>query len=480
MSLAITGATIIDGAAQTPIEGCAVWIEAGRIKAIAGCEELRIPSGTKIIDGRGKYVIPGLMNANVHLLTDVRVEVLARYMGRYEELIAEAAQVALKNGLTTVFDTWGPRRFLMTVRDQINEGTIPGSRIFCAGNIAGFDGPLSQDFDSSGVGTAAGVASAPLVKRINAIWVENVGRQLMWQSPEQVAQEIRAYISKGVDFIKYASNDHFPGAFLAFSPRAQAAIVEEAHRAGIMAQAHTMSGEGLRVAVEAGCDLIQHANITGPIAIPEVTLELMAKRRTPAVVFPWTRRGLEWIMANASDEERTMWAASDTNVRNLIGADVPLLLANDGGIFAPEISTNPQFAKTWGAAPEDEGLLPLGTGHFVWFRAMEEKGCPPMEILKAATRNVAVANGKGKDLGTLEVGKIADLLILNKNPLHAAENYSSIHMIIKDGVVVDREALPVNRILTKPMEPPAEEEASYKPFIQSAARLPFHPICRCC
>src|SRR4029077_7001397 len=95
-------------------------------------------------------------------------------------------------------------------------------------------------------------ASAPFAKRINAIWVENTGRHLMWLTPEQVAQEVRAYIGKGIDFVKYASNDHSPGAFLAFSPQVQAAIVREAQRARLTAQAHTTTVEGLRIAIEAG------------------------------------------------------------------------------------------------------------------------------------------------------------------------------------------------------------------------------------
>src|SRR5262249_32287066 len=161
----------------------------------------------------------------VHLFGLHPIEGYIRYMGRYEEIIAEAAQVALKNGLTTVFETWGPRRFLMNVSSRINKGEQPGSRIFCAGNIVGFDGPFSQDF----MERAPDVMTAVLCKRINSIWVENVGRHLMWLTPAEVAQEVRAYIAKGVNFIKYGSNDHWPGAFLAFSARQQAAIVEEAH-----------------------------------------------------------------------------------------------------------------------------------------------------------------------------------------------------------------------------------------------------------
>ena len=281
------------------------------------------------------------------------------------------------------------------------------------------------------------MASAALVKRINAIWVENVGRHLMWLTPEQVAQEVRAYIGKGIDFIKYASNDHLFAAALSlhFRRRAQAAMVEEAHRAGITAQAHTMSVEGLRIAIEAGCDLIQHANITGPVPIPETTLELLPKSKTGAVVFPLTQRtlGLDHGKRLHRTRTRTMWKASDTNARNLIRSGAPLLLANDGAILAPEMRERSRVRQELVAAPEEDNLIRLGTGHFAWFKAMEEKGCPPMEMLRAATRNIAVAYGKDKDLGTLEPGKIADLLILDKNPLQAAENYRSIHMIFKDG-----------------------------------------------
>jgi imidazolonepropionase-like amidohydrolase len=468
MSLLISDATVIDGVAERPSEGQSIWIEGNRIQAIGRRDELGVPPSVRTFDARGKYVIPGLMNANVHLLAGFILETVLRHLNRFEELIAEAAQVALKVGITTVFDTWGPRRSLMSVRDKINEGQLPGSRIFCAGNILGFDGPFSPDF----LPKAPEVVSASLANRINSIWVENVGRHLMWLPPEQVAKEVRAYLAKGVDFIKYASNDHYPGAFLAFSPWVQAAIVEEAHRAGTTAQAHAMSVEGLRAAIEAGCDLVTHCNITGPVPISESTLELMVKRNTGAVVFAWTQRGLDWVLENCSDLD---WRVADTNARNLIQSGAMLLLANDGAIYPPELATDPAWANWSIRAPEDN-LFSLAGGHFTWFKAMEEKGCPPMKMLQAATRNIAVAYGKDKDLGTLEPGKIADMLILDKNPLQAAENYRSIRDVIKEGVVVDRDALPLNPILTLPAEPPAEEEASYKRFV-TAAKLPLCPMC---
>jgi imidazolonepropionase-like amidohydrolase len=474
MQLLIAGVTVIDGVADKPAEARSIWIEGGRIKAIDAVAEIGTPAAAKVIDAHGKFVIPGLLNANVHLLCDVRLENLARYLDRYEDLIVEAAQVALRNGLTTVFDTWGPRRPLMAVRERVNGGEVPGSRFACAGNIIGFDGPFSADF----FGKTLEVASTALANRINAMWVENVGRHLMWLTPGQVAREVRTYIGKGIDFIKYGSNEHaFPGAFLAFSPQAQQAIVREAHQAGLTVQAHTTSIEGLRIAVESGCDLIQHANITGPVAIPETTLELMTVRRTGAVVFPFTERRWSWIMQNVSDAERTSWHASDANVRSLIRSGVPLLLGNDGAVFPPERATAP--AKNWATAGEDN-LIDLATGHFSWFRAMEEKQCPPMDMLRAATRNIALAYGKDHDLGTLEPGKVADLVILDKNPLEAADNYRTINAIVKNGELIDRDALPTTPLLTGPMAH-VEEEMSYIPFLSSGQNsCPTCPPCMCC
>jgi imidazolonepropionase-like amidohydrolase len=473
MTLIVSGVTVIDGVSDRPAEGRSIWIERGRIKAIAPQSELRNVPGARVIQAGGKFAIPGLMNANVHLFPDARLESLARYWGRYEGLIAESAQVALKGGLTTVFDTWGPRRFLMAVRDGVARGDMPGSRCFCAGNIIGFDGPLSTDFFAK----AAEVASGATVRRINAIWVENTGRHLMWQTPEQVASEVRAYIGKGIDFVKYASNEHYGtsgGAFLAFSPRAQEAIAREARRAGRSVQAHTTSVEGLRIAVEAGCNLVQHANITGPVPIPSYTLDLMAERRVGAVVFPFTQRRLDWIGANVSDLERTMWGASDSNVCNLIRSGVPLLLGNDGSVMGPARLSAQE--KHW-ATPGEDNLIDLATGHFSWFKAMEEKGCAPMEMLRAATLNIAVAYGKSDDLGSLQPGKVADILVLDRNPLLAAENYRTIYMIIKDGEPVECECLPLQPIQTKVPEPAEEEEASFVPFVTGSAQLPMCPMC---
>jgi imidazolonepropionase-like amidohydrolase len=475
MSLVIEGSTIIDGVASAPIEEQSIWIEEGKIKAIGRPADLRVPPKTETLDVRGKFVIPGLMDANVHLLLLMRLEDLVRYEDRYVDLIAEASQVALRNGLTTVFDTWGPRRDLMTVRDQINSGEIPGSRIFCAGNIIGLDGPLSPDFFPK----AMEAASRGLVERINSLWAENVGPGLTWMTPERVAHEVGFYIGQGVDFIKFASSEHTvpmgPSAFLAFSPQCQAAMVAEAHRAGLTAQAHTSSVEALRVSIEAGADIIQHCNITGPTPIPGATLQLLVERKTASTVFPITQRRFDWIREKGDVLTGRIFStvSVDTNVRNLIQSGAILLLATDSTILPAEMAADPLLAA---AVTGEDNLFELGQGHFHWLKAMEEKGFPAMEGLKAATRNIAVAYGKDAFLGTLQPGKIADMLVLDKDPLQSAENYRSIHMILKDGRIVDRSALPVSPILTKEVaESPVKSAASFPLLGIRAGGLP--PCC---
>src|SRR5512143_3015131 len=99
--IAITGATVIDGTGKAPITDGVVVITNGRISAVGKAATVQVPTSTRTIDARGKYVIPGLMDANLHLFLNLDLETLIKYEGRYHEVAIEGAQIALKNGLTT-------------------------------------------------------------------------------------------------------------------------------------------------------------------------------------------------------------------------------------------------------------------------------------------------------------------------------------------------------------------------------------------
>jgi imidazolonepropionase-like amidohydrolase len=243
----LKGATIIDGTGAQPIEG-SIAITNGLITAIGATREVRT-RGAKVIDVSGKYIVPGLMDANVHLFYAPSPDVLYGYDGHYDELILEAAQVALKSGVTTVFDTWGPREYLVKVRDAINAGGRTGSRIFLAGNIVGFGSPTSNDF----LPPLRTILPKVDTDRFDAIWEQGVGSDLLWKTPQQVRERVHNYIQNGhLDFVKYAASGHKEGQFIAFSAEVQKAIVEEGHAAGLTVQAHTTSPESLGMEIEAG------------------------------------------------------------------------------------------------------------------------------------------------------------------------------------------------------------------------------------
>jgi len=440
--IAIVGATIIDGTGRPPIRDGVILIDGPAIAAVGPQDRIVVPAGATVIDASGRFIIPGMMDSNVHLVIQRTVEFLARHEDRLEDLIEEASQVALKYGQTTVFDTWGPLRPLLAVRDRINRGETPGSRLFVAGNCIGMSGPLGPDMNAEGGKTA----SAAFVKRINSLWEENVGPGLAYMTPEQVRAAVRAYSARGVDFLKYASSGHAQPQFLVFSEEAQKAIVEEGHRAGLTVQAHTTTNESLRLAAEAGVDLVTHADDTGPTAMAEAVLSILKERRVPCGIIPKTKRrwGVE-IDQNAdtpgTPPDRRSLLFRRSNQELLIQAGVPILLNTDGGLWHPDhlARFEPRHWLDFGAV--------IGTGYLLGCQGLVDSGLSPMEVILAGTRNIAAAYKKLDHLGTLETGKRADLVILDADPLADIANLRKIGAVMKDGRIVDRESLPLKKIL---------------------------------
>jgi imidazolonepropionase-like amidohydrolase len=447
----MVGATLVDGTGSLPRPASAVVFREGRITWAGPASKLERGPRLKVIDVAGKWMIPGLMDANVHIVNYKDLEVLLRYEpGCYDDLAIEATQIALKAGITTVFDTWGPLESLRRVRDRINRGEVIASRIFCAGNIIGMGGPYSADLSLNP--SYRDALNPIVVETINRHWTQGAGDELTWMSAEDVGAAVRQYIaSRGIDFVKYSGSAHAHGRFLAFSPDAQRAIVEEAHAAGMTAQACTITGEALKVAIAAGVDLLQHGDITGLYPMPQATLDLIVQRQLPCVAFLMTERRVaafrtQKLMGEPWDQ---IWAMRDENDRRLIRAGAKLLLGNDATLVGQNWRTSPVWSKML-AGPDPSHRL--GEMHLVWLQAARERDMSAMDALCSATRNIAEAYKKEDELGTVEVGKRADMVVLDADPLADVANYGRITHVVKDGVLVDRDRLPERPILTSDAE----------------------------
>ena len=452
-----TGATIIDGNGGKPISNGVLVVEAGKIKAVGAAGHVSIPAGAERVDVSGKYIVPGLMDANVHLVpwpSWTYIEFLARYENNFEGIAEEAAQIALKHGFTTVFDSMGPARPEMRVRDRINRGEAEGARIFVAGDIVGFRAVFT---------TPQSIASASKAfqARINAQFEMNGGPDLAWMTPQQVKAEMTRYVAEGVDFVKYGATGDGPPvnsevgqeAVLRFTPEQQRAMVEAVHAAGKIIQTHQTSAESLRIVVESGVDMAQHCALTGPSRIAEETIRLMVQRKFYC--------GTQWGLLTDEQQKqvregRFPYTEADNgkpgvdfsveNAVRLIKAGVPELISTDAGTIDPDVAKD--FGPDGGPGGLGGHASLIGESEFDDMKAMQQRGMTAMMIIQAATRNIAAAYHKLDAFGTLEPGKLADLIVVDADPLADVQNLKKLSMVVKEGRTIDVASLPLHPILT--------------------------------
>lgn len=453
---AFTGATVIDGNGGKPIANGVVLIDGRTIKAVGPASHISIPKEAERIDVTGKYIVPGLMDANVHLVpwpSWTYIEFLARYENNFQGIAAEAAQIALKHGFTTVFDSMGPAIPEMVVRDRINRGELEGPRIFVAGDIVGFRAVFTTP-------EAIASASKAFQARINAQFELNGGPDLAWMTPEQVHDEMVKYVAKGVDFVKFGATGDDPPvnsavgqeAVLRFTPGQQRAMVEAVHAAGRIIQTHQTSAESLRIVVESGVDMAQHCAHTGRSRIAEATIQLMIQRKFYCGT-QWgvlTDKQIQQVREQSFPTEKDNGKEGvDFGVENavrLIKAGVPELVSTDAGTIDPDVAKD--FGPDGGPGGLGGHASLIGEAEFEDMRAMQQRGMTPMMILQAATRNIAAAYHKLDAFGTLEPGKFADLIVVEADPLADVQNLKKLALVVKEGKTIDIAALPLEPILT--------------------------------
>ncbi|MFJ4210868.1 amidohydrolase family protein [Paenarthrobacter sp. NPDC089675] len=453
-AIAITGATLIDGRGGIPIPNATVLIEGDRIGAVGSGDTVIIPAGATVIKATNAFIIPGIVNGNVHLLDGIMmmgaggVEYLARYEGNFTGVIEEASQVALRNGVTTLFDTWNATGPVLAARDRIASGRTSGARMFAAGNIVGMGGPFTHDFNAG----ARAVISDTFAKRMDNMFEAGVGPGLSLKRPSDVRAIVRDYIARGVDMLKIAISDHLvtvtfstmDRTYLTFSPRCLGVMADEARAAGIPLLTHTMGVEALELATDLGADVLVHASLTYQQPIPHDLVDKILKAGSTC--------GLQTVSdeyQNRLEAVNHPWAAYGgyvhaENERLLIKAGVPVMLGTDAGCTSHDVLTDS------GEINDPHRPWSLGTDHVAWARGIVQKGMSEMNAISASTLNVARAYGKGDLIGSIEPGKLADLVILDADPLLDIGNMASVRTVFQNGRPIDRENLPLAPLVTGP------------------------------
>jgi imidazolonepropionase-like amidohydrolase len=468
-SLALVGATVIDGTGAPPLADAVVVVTDGRIDAVGARASVRIPAGASEIDARGRWLVPGFIDTNVHLSLyggqNERYETLVRYQARQNDIVLEAAQIDLAYGITTVRDSYGALPALTSVRDAIERGEQVGARILAAGNILGWSGPYSFSFSR-----VMGQLTL-FQEQMNDFIAQDAGEELMAMTPDELRRAISVYIDKRPDFIKYGGTSHFEQpTFIGFSAEAQKAIVDSGHARGLFVETHATSVEGLRVAVAAGIDGIQHPELLDGREFPDDLIATLRDRRIVCSMLASTITGPAWQRhvkakdeaAKKRDEAEKAAAKGLRHEKTTAerhkeeadaGAGMEARRANAQKLIRGGCVTTPGTDSYWAAAPEltrtpkfDEQDHGLGT--IMAIEGFVELGMTPAQALVAGTRNGAIAARRIADLGTLETGKRADIVVLAANPLTDIKNIRKVSMVFKDGRQVDRARLPQTRVLS--------------------------------
>ena len=469
----IDGATLIDGNGGAAVPDAVIVIDGARIAAIGPRASVHVPANSHVIDAKTRYVIPGLIDTNVHLSLyggmKERYESLVRYAPQEREIVLEAAQIDLKYGVTTVRDSYGLLLPLTKVRDEIASGRAIGARILAAGNIVGWGGPYSITFSLT-----PDRDLTLFQEQMNDEVSQGAGEELADMTPAELRVAIDKYLDKGPDFVKYGGTSHFSQpTFIGFSPEAQRVIVEETHKRNRGVDTHSTSIEGLRISLLAGVDLVQHPELMSPRAMPDDLVDLMKQHKVIGGMLVSTITGEAWTkhLKTKAETEKKFAKAADhpltlTELRRKaaeLGDDLETRRRNAQALIRNGVLLTPGTDSYWGAAPEfarepKPETQDHGIGTILAIEGLVELGMTPSQAIVAGTKNGAIACRRLDDSGTLETGKLADLPILDADPLADIHNLRKLHAVFKEGKQIETSRLPEHPVLSLKQRLPRTSE----------------------
>ncbi|HSF29171.1 MAG TPA: amidohydrolase family protein [Candidatus Tectomicrobia bacterium] len=400
MTWAVRAQRLFDGVDRAVRRDAAVVIEGARIVAVGPATQVQLPPGGQVVDVGDRTVMPGLIDAHVHMLSTGSAisGQESRAMTDHQVLLVGArnAQLALQGGLTTVRDC-GDRHYLsLVLRDFIKEGGIAGPRLVCSGPV--------------------------LTSTAGHLWWDGIECDTV----DELRHGVRTLVKHGVDCIKLmgTGGNATPGSNPEASQYDAAgfmAVAEDAHRMGKRVAVHVHGVEGTRMAVDAGIDTLEHVpfRANGGIAYDDRLVDdIVRQGLIVSLAMPAT-----WYRLRAEDmrEARThpghLWEGRYETIRRMHTAGVKLVVSSDTGSTGTRI---------------DELALLM---EFL----VEGVQIPAAAVLRGATGLAAEAVGMADDIGTLAPGKLADLIVVDGDPLTDISAMQRLHIVVKGGEVVVRD-----------------------------------------
>ncbi len=413
MAYVFTHAIVLDGTADMePRPNTTVVVnDEGRIAAIGAADEATAPANAQEIDLKGAYLAPGLVNLHVHLCGsgkptsagaagDLIDKVVGNPIGMWylRRIIKKHAQQQLASGVTTVRSVGDPGFADVDVRDAINAGKYQGPRLLTSG--VGVTVP-----EGHGAGLFAHIA----------------------KTPEQAREIVRDCFARKCDLVKLfitggvfdAEKEGEPGV-LRMSPEIAAAAVDEAHKLGMATAAHIESAEGVRVGLEAGVDTIEHGADLSPELIALFKENGVGRKSSlTCTVSP----ALPFVEL---DPEKT----HSTKIQKVNGN-----IVYKGIVHAAQAALEAGIPVGLGT----DSACPYVTHYDMWREVVYFErivGAPRKLALHIATLGNARILGLDDETGSIEVGKAADLIVLDENPLENLEALRQVKMVMARGKLV--------------------------------------------
>jgi imidazolonepropionase-like amidohydrolase len=401
-TLILTGGKVIDGKGAAP-QTRTLLIEGNRISAILPPGETPRPAeGARFIDVSGMTVLPGLIDTHTHIAMskgDTELSVIKESIPFKTIKACRNAQTTLEAGFTTIRDLGADHLVDLAVRDAVNQGIARGPRMLASGFRilpTGADYPLYP----------------PQV---------SFQERFTMDSPDEVRKAVRTLLALGVDVIKILTTGRTfrktssPDAYALTLEEATVAV-EEAHNQGIPVSCHAHGSQGVKIALRAGCDTLEHGT-----SLDEADCKWMAEKGVYLIpTFSYGKHAEErGVAAGLPDYAVEKAIASRRkrleSFRRALEAGVPYAMGSDAGM----------------------PLADHGTNAFE-LEAMVEAGLTPMQAIEAATSKAAECLRLGKETGSIEEGKLADIIVFQGNPLENIsdlQDTEKIKFVIKDGVI---------------------------------------------